>query len=191
MLLCHFSVIKFVYVFFFFFFFLLPPGNLFLHPTDENTLIIKPTAFSIKDLDVILSNVAIDADIKAKIRQSGTVGLVMDAGRQIGKARTISGCDDFVRVTMKKRATLLSGAGPAEYVDPTEFIYKNLLDFPGLDPKVDFWHVKLLGKVLKQVRLGLGNLCIARKYLYCPLPPVTLSSLVFELLAVLLLSSDL
>ncbi len=112
-------------------------------------LVLTPTAFSLKKWEILIGNIKLIPEIQSAIRSAGSKGFLVLAGWQLGLPVSRSSCEDFVRVTMRKRDLTPT----IEYMDPKAYLSKAPLGLPQWVSEADQWYIKVLMFTIRKVRL--------------------------------------
>ena len=112
-------------------------------------LILDPTPFSIRKFEILIGNIKVLSAIETEIRSAGLRGFLVNAGVQLGLPIARTGCEDFVRVTMRKESG--DEEAPYTYVDPQAYLMKAPLGLPQWVTEADQWYIKLLVVTIRQV----------------------------------------
>lgn len=109
---------------------------------------LTSSAWSVKKFEFLLANINLLSEIKSNIESAGTLGWEVQPGWQLGTPKARSGCEDFVRVTVREIANRSS------FIDPNQFIAKAPIGLPQWITEADQWIVKFLKVLtLKQVSI--------------------------------------
>ena len=107
---------------------------------------LRPSSFSVKKYELVISNINVLPEIATALKSAGTSGYAIKAGVQLGTPTPRSQCDDFVHISMR----LISD--PITTTDPKAYLVKSPLSFPQWNSEADQWYIKLLSITVKQVR---------------------------------------
>ncbi len=114
-----------------------------------NILLLRPSAFSVKEFEIVISNIEVLTEIRTAVLKAGSAGFSVSAGWQLGTPKSRSGCLDFVHVAMRRISK------PTDYSqDPYAYIAKAPLSLPAWKSQADQWYIKLLGATIKQGTFG-------------------------------------
>ena len=128
-------------------------GRLRFNGTDTDVLLLRPSAFSVKQFEIVLTNIRVLDTIKTSIQAAGALGFAVSAGWQLGLPKSRSGCSNFVHVAMR----LIKNTSDYSQ-DPSAYLSKAPLAIPSWVSQADQWYIKLLVITIKQVKAFLHTL---------------------------------